>query len=407
MLKTIFAEVVKIYVEMTPFLFIGLTFAGLLHFFLNEQTISKHIGKNNFFSVLKASLFGIPLPLCSCGVIPTALFLHKQKASKSATLSFLISTPQTGIDSVFATYGLLGPIFAVFRPFAALITGIFGGIISNFVDTKSISNESICQLDAKKKKRSIIKSLRYAYFDFLDDIVLKLIVGMFIAGLISYFVPDNFFQRNINNEFLSMLFMILIGLPMYVCATGSIPIAASLIAKGISPGAAFVFLMVGPATNITTIVVIAKSLGKKITAIYLSVIVIFSLLFGFILNLIYRHLQINPLLQLEKMPMNNKLYLIFTAIFSILVLYSIYRKIKLRFFTKESKIMQKSGKTFKVGGMSCNHCVKTVSNAIQSVKGVISVKVILDRKIAIVEGNFDSLSIINAIENAGYKVLKN
>ena len=404
MIRDIFYEIYMLYTEMAPFLFIGLFFAGVLYLFVKKDFIAKHIGKNNLISVIKASLLGVPMPLCSCGVIPTALHLHKQKASRSAVISFLISTPQTGIDSIFATYGLMGPLFAVFRPIVALITGIFGGIASNIFlkedyRVKEVATCNDCDI-TQNKKISVLLAFKYAFVDFLDDISLRLLLGIFIAGLISYFIPDNFFQDKISNTFVSMLVMILFGLPLYVCATGSIPIAVSLMIKGLSPGAAFVFLMVGPATNMATILIIGKSLGKKSVFIYLITIIVSALFFGTILNVIYQFYEINPVSDLGKMNMENSFYRILMILFSFFMIGSIFRKIKGKF---KGVKMNENEKIFKVLGMTCHHCVKHVTDAILSVNGVKEANVALNSKTATIKGDYNDKEIIQAIENAGYK----
>ena len=404
MIKDIFYEIYTLYTEMAPFLFIGLFFAGVLYLFVKKDFIAKHIGKNDLISVIKASLLGVPMPLCSCGVIPTALHLYKQKASRSAVISFLISTPQTGIDSIFATYGLMGPLFAVFRPIVALITGIFGGIASNIFlkkdyRVKEVATCNDCDI-TQNKKISVLSAFKYAFVDFLDDISLRLLLGIFIAGLISYFIPDNFFQDKISNTFVSMFVMILFGLPLYVCATGSIPIAVSLMIKGLSPGAAFVFLMVGPATNMATILIIGKSLGKKSVFIYLITIIVSALFFGTILNVIYQFYEINPVSDLGKMNMENSFYRILMILFSFFMIGSVFRKIKGKF---KGVKMNENEKIFKVLGMTCHHCVKHVTDAILSVNGVKEANVDLNSKTATIKGDYKDKEIIQAIENAGYK----
>ncbi len=292
-------EIFSTYISIAPYLFLGLLFAGLLHVVFKKDFVAKHLGKNNLFSVIKAAILGVPLPLCSCGVIPTALFLRKKKASKGATLSFLISTPQTGIDSIIATYGMMGPIFAIFRPLAAFVTGIVGGIVTNFVEKKdepetlNIEEKFECDTCDVEEPHShtvlerVTSGLNYAFVEFLDDITIQLIVGIIIAGFISFLIPDNFFADFGGGGFGGMLLMIAVGIPLYVCATASIPIAVSLILKGISPGAAFVFLVVGPATNAATITLISRALGKKLIAIYLTVISVFAILGGLLLNYIF------------------------------------------------------------------------------------------------------------------------
>jgi uncharacterized protein len=342
MILDLINEIITIFKDMAPYLFLGLTIAGILDVFFDKSFILKHLGKNNLASVIKASVLGVPIPLCSCGVIPTAISLKKSKASQGAVVSFLISTPQTGVDSIAATYGMMGPVFAIFRPIVSFVMGIVGGVLTNIthkdIEKKQGSSEELCescqsaQKLAKQKtiSQKIIDAAKYAYFDFLDGIAVNLVVGMVIAGFISFLIPDNFFTQYLNNEFLTMLLMIVAGVPLYICATASIPVAVSLILKGISPGAAFVFLAVGPATNAATITVLLKELGRKVLFIYLSVIIIGSLMAGYILNAIYNFWDVSALNSLNHAHhAHTPLYIeVITWLFLILLGWSIAKKIK-------------------------------------------------------------------------------
>lgn len=413
------------YLSISPYLFIGLMFAGLLHIVFKKDFVAKHLGENNFFSVIKAAILGVPLPLCSCGVIPTAMFLRRKNASKGATMSFLISTPQTGVDSILATYGMMGPIFAIFRPIAAFISGILGGVITNIFDKdndfkiKQIEKESsgCCtsgscstseQSSDETKRSKIWSGFRYAFVEFLDDISGHLIFGVILAGLISFIIPDNFFANYGGDGLVGMLVMIAVGIPLYVCATSSIPIAVSLMLKGISPGAAFVFLVVGPATNAATIALIANTLGKKLMVIYLSVISIFAIISGLILNKIFDIIGSPKLMLMQHEMTNNWFVYTTTAIFSILLIASFYRKFRNKFIKTpqlENINIPKKKNIFIIEGMTCNHCVANVQNALEAVHGVIDIKINLAKKTAIIDGDFDEAEIGNAIEKAGYKLL--
>ncbi len=300
-----------LFVDMSFYIVIGLLFTGILHAFVNKDAILKHIGKKSTASVVKASVLGVPLPLCSCGVVPTAMYLGKSGASKGAVISFLTSTPQTGVDSIIATYGLMGPLFAVYRAVAAFISGIVSGIVTNVLckndDFDYTSSESSCgcsheqahepevsacacscdnDSEIKPTLLSKIKSVfTYAFGEFLDEIAGHFVVGLLIAALISTFVPQEWLS-SFSNPILSMLTMLVIGIPMYICSTASIPIALSLMMKGVSPGAAFVFLFAGPVTNIASLAILGKTLGKKVLAIYLVCACVCSILFGFVLDFI-------------------------------------------------------------------------------------------------------------------------
>jgi hypothetical protein len=275
-------EIWQTYSEAALYILFGLLVAGIIQAFINKETIAKHLGQKRAKSVILAALFGIPLPLCSCGVIPTAVSLRKNGASKGAVLSFLISTPETGVDSIAISYALLDPIMTVFRPVAAFITAVIAGILENIFgkeDKGAIPQKTNiclscgCAGDEHHKEHGIISRLkygmRYAFSELLGDIAIWLAFGIIVAGAISYFVPASLVEGYLGNNWQAMLIMLLIGIPLYICATASTPIAAALIAKGMSPGVALVFLLAGPATNIARIFAVGKFLGKRSLIIYL------------------------------------------------------------------------------------------------------------------------------------------
>jgi uncharacterized membrane protein YraQ (UPF0718 family) len=298
-----------IFKEAAPFVLFGFFAAGLLKVLIPEKAIVKHLGGNGFRSVFKASLFGVPLPLCSCGVIPVAVGLRKQGASKGATASFLVSVPETGVDSVAITWALLDPLMTIIRPVSAFITALATGSLINLLpDQKEVSKndtaDSCCSADPYKstlsaQQKPILQRLKdgviYAFTDLLKDIGGWLLLGILIAGVISYFVPIDFVDRYLGGEYSSLLIMLMIGIPLYICASASTPIAAALVLKGLSPGAALVFLLAGPATNAATMTVVAKHLGKTTTVVYVAVIATCSLAFGWIVNRIYEWLSIDVL----------------------------------------------------------------------------------------------------------------
>ncbi len=369
-------NLLDLFIDMSFYIVIGLIFTGLLHSFVNKNIILKHIGKKSTSSVVKASVFGVPLPLCSCGVVPTALYLGKSGASKGAVVSFLTSTPQTGVDSLIATYGLMGPLFAIYRAIAAFISGIISGIATNLFSKKDSINysqpkSSCCskpaQLDntgccsqaiqtnqtgccssdsfatekhSHVKKASFFSKLKgamsYAFGDFLDEISVHFIVGLLVAALISTAIPEQWLS-SFTNPLLSMLIMLVIGIPMYICSTASIPIALSLIVKGISPGAAFVFLFAGPVTNIASLTILGKSLGKKVLAIYLGSAIVCAIAFGFILDYIiglFNYSGISNIVA-NTGEHDTPVYMsVVAVIFGILIIISIFKKLIHKFHGK-------------------------------------------------------------------------
>ncbi|MBR2300456.1 MAG: permease, partial [Bacteroidaceae bacterium] len=272
--------------EMSSYLLLGFLIAGILHEFVPQKVYRQQLSKNNFRSVLMATLIGVPLPLCSCGVIPTAMSLRRSGASKGATTAFLISTPQTGVDSILATASLLGIPFAIIRPVVAFITALIGGSIINKFDKGAEEETTIQQEEHKHKsfKEKCIGALRYGFIEMLQDIGKWIVIGLIVAAIITILLPDNFFIQNSSSPILNMLLIMLFAIPMYLCATGSIPIAAALMLKGLSPGAALVLLMAGPVTNMASILVINKVLGRKTLILYLAIIIIGAFTFGIIID---------------------------------------------------------------------------------------------------------------------------
>lgn len=290
-------ELLAILNEMSPYLILGFLISGLLHVYVPKTLYAKFLHKKGIRSVIGAAILGIPLPLCSCGVIPTAMSLKKEGASDGATVSFLVGTPQTGVDSILATYALMGLPFAIIRPIAAFFVSIFSGLMVdkfgkekakklNFnkftlvkETTKSESSHCSCGCSHDKpKKKNLWSALRYGYVDMMVDFGKWLVIGLVAAAAITCFVPDTVFTLFKEYYFLNIVLILLISAPMYICATGSIPIALSLLIKGVTPGAAFVLLMAGPATNVASLIILRKEIGKRKTIIYLSTLIIGAIL---------------------------------------------------------------------------------------------------------------------------------
>ena len=264
-------------------------------FLFLERYNSNLLAKDDLRSIISAAAIGIPLPLCSCGVIPTAMSLRKEGASHSATTSFLIATPQTGVDSIMATYSVLGLPFAIIRPIAALCTAIFGGIMtSKVVQKRNTMNmtEPECNGNCATKElhsHKLVEIFRYGFVEMLQDVGKWLVIGLLLASLITVLVPDSYFEAFAHYPILNMLAILLFSIPMYLCAKGSIPIAAALMLKGLTPGAAFVLLMAGPATNIAALLVIRNVLGKSTMWSYLLSIICGALIFGCIIDYALPH----------------------------------------------------------------------------------------------------------------------
>ncbi|MCL2101521.1 MAG: permease [Fibromonadales bacterium] len=267
--------------EMSPYLLLGFFIAGLLKAYVPKEKYIKHIARSDFRSVLWATLAGIPLPLCSCGVIPTGVSLYKEGASKGAVVAFFTSIPQTNVNSIAVSYSLLGLPFALMRVFVAFVTGLIGGVATNKLDKGTLNNIACsCSSSHSHNANKMMQALHYSFVEMMQDIGKWLVAGIVIAGLIAIFLPESLFSTYLNNPLLNMFIVLAIALPTYTCATSSIPMAAVLMMKGLSPGAVFVFLMAGPATNIASMAVVGKALGKRTLSIYLVCIIASAVLFG-------------------------------------------------------------------------------------------------------------------------------
>jgi len=291
---------------MAIYILVGIIFAGVLKQIIPDDFVSKHLGDGNFSSVFKASLLGIPMPLCSCSVIPFANSLKKEGASKGAVQSFLISTPITGADSIMATYGFFGWVFTLYRVVSSFTIAIVAGVLQNLVDnkfdkTQNKEKKETCgcscscseEKEVKVKKQFSIKEVfNYAFNNIFKDFAKPLLFGLLLGAIFTTFLPKEYASIVFENELLSYGLILLISIPLYVCATASLPIAASLMMAGLSGGAAFIFLSAGPATNSVTMSIIYKSLGKSALIIYLGTIAILSLLFGYIFDLYFPSLDI-------------------------------------------------------------------------------------------------------------------
>lgn len=412
-------EAVMLGIEMAPYLMLGFLFAGILHVYFPHDKVLKYLGKNDLRSVVNSAILGVPLPLCSCGVIPTGISFYKSGASRGSTVSFLISTPQTGVDSIMATGSLLGWPFAIVRPIVAFVTGIFGGVITN----RAYRNEPVAGEESGKDPKETIKEgkrynrlfemFRYAYFDFLQDIAKWLLIGILLAALIAVLVPDDFFVRYIGNDFLSMLVVLAVAVPLYVCATGSVPIAAVLIMKGVSPGAALVFLMAGPATNVATMTVIGKVMGKKTLALYLTAIIGGALLSGLFINwFLPREWFTLPMGSMHAGHHHEWLPLwlkagsgVILLILSIVALIRRYWSKKI--FVQENKLQTQDIMKeirVKVMGMTCNHCKMNVENKLNAIQGVEEATVDLATGTVLIKGeHIDLKEVETDVEGIGYK----
>jgi uncharacterized membrane protein YraQ (UPF0718 family) len=311
MIGELLSNSLTLYLDAAPWLLAGLMVAGLVKAWLPEGLLNRWLGGRGPWPVTKAALVGAPLPLCSCGVLPAALGLHRSGASKSATVSFLIATPETGADSIAISYALLGPLMAVVRPVAAILSAITTGLLAALVpDTASTpsaapscssggcggGNRSPTDIARPPLERSL-QGLRYAASDILDDIALWLAIGIVLAGAVATWIPPQALAAW-GSGLPAMILMLLVGIPMYICATASTPLAAALLLAGISPGTVLVFLLAGPATNLATLAVLRKELGYGVLSAYLGGIAVSSIGLGLLLDLLLGHFNLSVTAQL-------------------------------------------------------------------------------------------------------------
>lgn len=411
--------------EMAPYLLLGFGIAGVMHAFVPARLYKTHLAPNTFGSVAKAALFGIPLPLCSCGVVPTAMGLRREGASRGATVSFLIATPQTGVDSIAATYSMMGLPFALLRPVAALVTAIGGGALANRFARRAGDAQAVQEPEGNPDTRPagfmarVRLALRYGFGSMMEDIGRWLLIGLVVAALITAFVPADFLGVLNGYPLLSMLLVLALSVPMYICATGSIPIAVALMLKGLSPGAALVLLMAGPATNAASLMVVHKALGRGVQVFYVGAIVVGAVLFGLLadyaLPAAWFNLPVSETLACHAAggSMHSGWLPVASGVVLSLLLVRAFA-VRMGFGshshdcgtdackTDNNTLKTDNMKTYKVDGMMCNHCRNNVEKTIKALPGVDSVEVDLAAGTARVKGDAAPEAVKAAVEAAGY-----
>lgn len=447
--------------QMAPWLLLGFLVAGMLSVLIRPATVERHLGGTGWLPTVKAALFGVPLPLCSCGVIPVSASLRRHGASRAASISFLISTPQTGVDSIAVTYSLLGPLLAVFRPVAAFVTGVIGGGAVEWLDTdtdaetrdpgapgrlgtaapESPRHGDACAADSPAAPAcaddccapadaqpgvggKTLAALRYGFYTLPRDLAGSLLVGILLAGVIGALAPPQFFAETLGCGILAMLAMLAVGIPLYVCATASVPVAAAMMMKGICPGAALVFLIVGPATNAATISTIWKVMGRRTVVVYLVTVALAALASGVAFEALLdaapggetelvAHLHdaegVGLLGQVSAVVL---LALLAWAGLGPRLLRSGGSHDGTRAEGPDGSGGQGAGGVqdsdtevaeLQVEGMTCSHCAGAVQRALTECPGVTSAEVNLEDKRAWVRGKGLSLeSMVRAVESLGY-----
>jgi hypothetical protein len=410
LLANFFHEVWQVMLDLSPSLLLGLFIAGLMHVYLPQGLVRRGLNRPDLRSVTRASLVGVPLPLCSCGVIPTALGLRREGASKGATTAFMISTPQTGVDSILVSASFLGWPFALFKLAAAFVTGLIGGALVNRLtpDHENGAAPACAGEDDAAPRGGLKGAVRFAVFDLLAAIDLWLIAGVLVAALITTLLPADYLaEQGWTQGIGGMLLVLAISIPLYVCTTGSVPIAASLIAAGMPTGSALVFLMAGPATNVATLGAVYRTLGSAVLGVYLGVVIVMSILFG---------LAFDSLLQVMPEPVEAHRHgidwvaTLSAVALTLLLGFLLARRLRQRTAGSPSPAREGAPEggqalTLAVEGMSCGHCVANVKKTLEGLDAVLEADPDLASGLVRVRGaGLDEKTLAEAVERAGYRV---
>jgi uncharacterized membrane protein YraQ (UPF0718 family)/copper chaperone CopZ len=389
--------------DLSPSLLLGLFIAGLMHVYLPKGFVHRGLNRPDMRSAARASLIGVPLPLCSCGVIPTALGLRKEGASKGATTAFMISTPQTGVDSLLVSASFLGWPFALFKLAAAFVTGLIGGgLVNRFTEPDGEFQAEPGASGDESVVGGMRSVLRYGLFDLLAAIDLWILAGVLAAALITTFVPPDYLAgQTWAHGIAGMLLVLTISIPLYVCTTGSVPIAASLIAAGMPAGTALVFLMAGPATNVATLGSVYRALGARVLAIYLATVICMSIVLGLGFDSLLEGVQ--PAAHthahgVDWIATGSALLL------SGLIAYLMLVRLKARIKVRQAGEGQDPGLMLKVEGMSCQHCVDSVKKTLEGFDTVTEAAPDLSSGLVRVRGaHLDASALVQAVEKAGFR----
>lgn len=400
--ETFIHQLWQVMLDLSPSLLLGLFIAGLMHSYLPQGLVHRGLNRPDMRSVAKASLIGVPLPLCSCGVIPTALSLHKEGASKGATTAFMISTPETGVDSLLVSASFLGWPFALFKLAAAFVTGVIGGALVNRFTVPDAQPEPEASVATAPEpgEKGLRGALRYGVFDLLAAIDAWVLAGILAAALITTFIPTDYLaDRAWTQGIGGMLLVLAISIPLYVCTTGSVPIAASLIAAGMPAGTALVFLMAGPATNVATLGAVYRVLGTRILALYLGTVIFMSILLGLGFDSL---LQGIPDAEQPHVHGSDWVAIGSALVLSGLLAYLLGRRLK-AMIQARAEMIPGTGLMLEVKGMSCGHCVARVKKSLEDVETVSEATPDLTSGLVRVRGHhLDASALIRTLEKAGF-----
>ncbi len=418
MLVDIMRETVIVAGQMAPYLLFGFLAAGVLHAVVSPAWMRRHLGGRGLTPVVKSVLLGVPLPLCSCGVIAVAASMRKQGAGRGAVTGFLLATPQTGVDSIAATWGMLGPALGVFRPLMALVAGIVGGGAAALFDDEERGSASVaghcgdgCSDPEERPERSIAEVFRYGLATLPRDIATPLVIGIILAGAIAALAPRDALAPYIGGGLTSMLVMTAVGTPLYVCATASIPVALSFMHLGASPGAALAFLIAGPATNAATLTTVWKVLGRRTALIYLGTVILGAIAAGMLFDALASQSWVNAMHVAHGAHQHESGLSLWNGVSALLLaavtVNSVYgaRVRGLLGWRQKTAAPEASALRIEltVAGMTCGHCANAAVTALKQTEGVVDAVIQLDRGRALVTGeNIRPESLIEALTALGY-----
>ncbi len=430
MLESFATILLNLYLDIAPLLLFGFLVAGFLHLLVTEENVVRHLGARDGLSVLKSTLFAIPLPLCSCSVVPVVASLRRKGASPGASVSFLVAAPQVGADSYLLTHGLLGLPFALYRLLASLITSLCAGFFENLLpESKRTAAEGDVAAETPGETETAgratnppglwarIRGLPAYLMELLGSLANSLLVGLVLAALIIAIIPDNLLSDLLEGRsWISMLLMLAVGIPMYVCATASTPLAAAFVLKGVSPGAALVFLLTGPATNIVTLSMLSRSLGRRPVLIYLLSISVVAVAAGLVLDLAPSGMfSITSPAEMEH-PEGLWYKAVAGVLLAAMLLRYYLERLRGRMRAGREARMPMTGEAttersrLRVLGMSCAHCAGRVEEAVKALNMVENIRVdhaadLLEY--SIIPGSASSRveeQVRQAVEEAGYDV---
>jgi len=412
--------------QMAPYLLFGFFAAGVLSAFVSPEWLERHLGGPGFLPVFKSVMLGVPLPLCSCGVIAVTASLRQHGASRAAATGFLIATPQTGVDSIAATWGMLGPVLGIFRPVVALLSGLLGGLLVSLFgepETASVAEDKVgtacatgnCGMEERPGEgfwARVLHVFHYGFVTLPGDIARPLLVGMILAGVISALVPPDALAPYIGGGILAMLAMIAIGIPLYVCATASIPLAVGFIHMGASPGAALAFLIAGPATNAATIATVWNTMGRRTTLLYVFSVAVSALAAGLCYDALVSVMGHSGFSAASHAHHEHEMAggsNLWTLLLLAMVVYSVKEKSILGFLYALRTTPQAPAVapqvTLSVKGMTCSHCAASVRRELEQAAGAGNVEVDLAAGKAMVRGSgLDGEALRQAVAKLGYDV---